>query len=556
MSITITNTTSTIEIYSGSDLIRSMDKDSLVIKKVSDLRISFIQNNGVATLINYDDITAPASADIDALMVILAGYQNASTKPVTIQDSSGNSINAVTNAEGNYHLRVSAIQSIITSTGNSTTDNLTAGSTFEGTAEETYGISAIQTYLFCDQNCTFYVDQGVDGTNWDIIDEITCLANNAITRIIYSVAPYFRIRITNNGSSTTSILRAAAGMTPIITPLPRALTDDQRLKVETTITGRHNTERHAWINPTNEQAVSPVYRMVGTNFDGDTKDTNFWTELVDAGTDGTVTQGGGEIEMKTSATATGWAKYTSVRKSRFVAGSAQLFSGAFNFKTAATADNIRRVGVYTTTDTVNTPVDGFYFELNNATFSVNSRADGGTVSSVASGSFNGEYGVSWTPTADTYYKLSIEWSPMGAFFYVNGKLLHKKQGAHQSHFMTLPITMENIYTSGAVDVNFETVGMYIARQGELHTNPTSTYLTTGTHILKYGAGILTKIIVGDNVSGSVTVYDNTAASGTLLTVLDTAVGSSPLGAMDYNVPFNDGLTIVIVGTNKITVVYE
>ena len=138
--------------------------------------------------------------------------------------------------------------------------------------------------------------------------------------------------------------------------------------------------------------------------------------------------------------------------------------------------------------------------MDNATFSVNSRANAGTVNSVASGSFNGNYGRNWIPTPDTYYSLAIECTPLAAFYYVNGKLLHTLVGAHQSYYMTLPTTMENLNTSGSVDVSFECVGMYIARQGEFKTNPTSKWISgveAGT-ILKYGAGMLHRVVNLDN----------------------------------------------------------
>ena len=81
------------------------------------------------------------------------------------------------------------------------------------------------------------------------------------------------------------------------------------------------------------------------------------------------------------------------------------------------------------------------------------------------GSFNGVLGLTWAPTADKYYKFSIEYTPLSVFFYVNDELLHTKAGAHQSYFMTLPITIENLNTAGSTDISFETIGMYIARQG-------------------------------------------------------------------------------------------
>jgi len=312
---------------------------------------------------------------------------------VKIKDTNNNIVDTHIDADGGYHLGTALIQSIYTSTNNSTTANLASDATFTGSADETFGINGIQLFHASNENCTIYIDQSIDDSFPDattITDSFTCLADTPCSRTFISVAPYYRLRVTNNGSSTTTSLACYTGMTPVINPLPRALTEDDRLKTETTITGRHNGERHAWINPTNEQAISPVYRMVGTNFDGTTKDTNFWTD--GSLLSGSVTQAGGEIDLHTNTTPSASAKYTSVRKGRFVAGSAMLVEGGLNFKTAYTANNIRRFGAYTTTDIVNTPVDGFYFELDNTTFSVNSRANSGSVSSISSSGFNGSLG--------------------------------------------------------------------------------------------------------------------------------------------------------------------
>jgi hypothetical protein len=382
---------------------------------------------------------------------------------------------------------------------------------------------------------------------------------------VQATQSYWRIRVINIGTLTTTYFRVSGVLCPIATPLPSSLSDDARLKSETTITGRQNEERHAWINPTNEQAVSPVYRIVGTNFDGETLDPNFWTD--GSLLDGLITQSGGEIDLHTNgggATAASSAKYTSVRSARFVAGSAMTFEGGFNFKTAYTANNIRRVGAYTTEspDVINTPVDGFYFELNNATFSVNSRADAGTVSSVTSGSFNGVKGLFWTPTADTYYKLTIEYSPLAAFFYVNGELLHKKAGAHQSYYMTLPITIENLNTAGSTDISFETVGMYIARQGELTTNQTSKFIQgISTTVCKYGAGVIKGIVISDVVDDTeIDFYDGITTGGILLWnsgPIKAKTDYAPIPVDLFGLPFSTGLTIEIsVAICNILIIYE
>jgi hypothetical protein len=403
--------------------------------------------------------------------------------------------------------------------------------------------------------------------HWDIsyhFDFVHRVGQKGEGETVQATNAYWRLRVVNEGPVTTTFFRVSGVLCPIATPLPSSLSDDRRLKVEATLSGRTNAERHAWINPTNEQAISPVYRMVGTNFDGSVLDPNFWTD--GSLLDGSVTQAGGEIDLHTDAAAGGTAassaKYTSVRKARFVAGSAMLFEGGVNFKTAYTANNIRRVGAYTTQATINTPVDGFYFELSNAAFSVNSRANSGTVSSVASGSFNGEMGVSWAPTADTYYKFTIEYTPLAAFFYVNGQLLHKKAGAHQSHFMTLPITIECLNTSGTVDISFESVGLYIARQGEMATNQTSKYITgVSTTICKYGAGVVKGIIITGVVDDTVVnFYDGLTTGDTLLWssgAIQAKTDYQPIPIDFFGMPFSDGLTIdIITEACNVLVIYE
>jgi len=151
--------------------------------------------------------------------------------------------------------------------------------------------------------------------------------------------------------------------------------------------------------------------------------------------------------------------------------------------------------------------------------------------------------------------------PTGSLFYVNGQLLHKKSGAHQSYYMTLPITIENINTSGSVDVSFETVGMYIARQGELITNPTSYYHAYGSETgvtLKYGAGTIHTIIFGAAANNAiVTISDSTTAATPILWYYEaTGALSVPVSIDMGGLPFSDGLRLTIANSASCTIVYE
>ena len=470
-------------------------------------------------------------------------------------DDSGNVVGSHVSVDGDYHLGVQMEQNVVADSNNSSTTNLTSTNsyTFTGTGTSTLGVVGLQWSLKTDQNATVYIEESPDGTNWDIsypFDYIAAKGGRGET--VQATQAYWRIRVVLTGTTDTTYFRLAGILCPIATPLPSDLSHDGRLKTESHISGIE--DRHVWVNPTNELAVSPVYRMIGTSFDGSTKDPNFWTD--GSLRDGTVTQSGGEVELDTNTTANGLALYQSVRKARFVAGSAQLFSGAVNWVTAGTADNTRRVGAYTLDVSLDVE-DGFYFQLAGTTFSIG-YARAGTPTLVNSGSFNGNYGSAWTPTADTYYKIAIEFTPMVAFWYINGKLLHKVNAAHMSDTETLPITIENENTGDSTtSVVFDSVGLYIARQGELHTNSTYYHISgnAATHILKYGAGVLHKIIFNNTSGTSITIYDNTSAAAPIMGVITTILGI--IGSQDYDIPFSNGLTLVTVGNNlDATIVYE
>jgi len=78
------------------------------------------------------------------------------------------------------------------------------------------------------------------------------------------------------------------------------------------------------------------------------------------------------------------------------------------------------------------------------------------------------------------------------------------------------------------------------------------YITgNGTTVVKSGAGVLRRIVKSNG--GTVTIYDNTAGSGT---IIHTMSGTNPQGTLFYDVPFTTGLTIVTTSGPDLCVVYE
>lgn len=71
-----------------------------------------------------------------------------------------------------------------------------------------------------------------------------------------------------------------------------------------------------------------------------------------------------------------------------------------------------------------------------------------------------------------------------------------------------------------------------------------------TTTVKTGAGFLARLCVNTSVTGTVTLYDNTAGSGTVLAVLTLAAGGPSVLAL--GLPFATGLTAVVVGAQDLT----
>ena len=75
---------------------------------------------------------------------------------------------------------------------------------------------------------------------------------------------------------------------------------------------------------------------------------------------------------------------------------------------------------------------------------------------------------------------------------------------------------------------------------------------TGSGLVKGGNGTLRRVLVAASSSGTLTVYDNTAASGTVL------VNAFPLTAgqsIQFDLAFQVGCYISLGGTADITAVY-
>lgn len=75
-------------------------------------------------------------------------------------------------------------------------------------------------------------------------------------------------------------------------------------------------------------------------------------------------------------------------------------------------------------------------------------------------------------------------------------------------------------------------------------------LTSGTNVVKETSGFLRRLVINKGFTGTITIYDNTAASGDkIATITDPAVGQN----FNFFCDFNTGLTVVLSTTGDVTV---
>lgn len=83
--------------------------------------------------------------------------------------------------------------------------------------------------------------------------------------------------------------------------------------------------------------------------------------------------------------------------------------------------------------------------------------------------------------------------------------------------------------------------------------------TATTTVVKSGDGVLHAIVVNKAVgSATITIYDNTAASGTKIGTITfpATITGADQQPMVYNAQYTTGLTVVTSGATDLTIVYR
>ena len=116
---------------------------------------------------------------------------------------------------GRNYLETITLQDIEESPGNTSIANIVAGATFPGVSESNLGVASIQIMFFCDRDCTITLEQSINNSNWDFVDSYKTQANVASAETRQGKGSYFRVRVTNNGLSDTTVVRLQTVLVPI-----------------------------------------------------------------------------------------------------------------------------------------------------------------------------------------------------------------------------------------------------------------------------------------------------------------------------------------------------
>jgi hypothetical protein len=468
-------------------------------------------------------------------------------------DSIGKSNKNILDIAGEVTGNVNIKQNVITDILNSSSGSLAASGSFVGTPVSTRGVAGIQVSLYTDQNCTIYVEQSPDGTNWDISDVYsyyTSKPNFGIT--IQAISSYYRVAVKNIGLATTTVFRLQTALCPIVESVPRSLTQDGNMRVA--IEEFRDLLGFETLNtPNGEMRVITPYRLVGSTFSGSILDTIYWT----AGSgSGSIVLGGAQAILTTGSGISGETSLQSYRTARYIGGAPNRARMIIRFPDTGTTNNIRRWGAFSRTD-------GAFFELNGTTPKVVTRKTG-VDTPITSGSFNGELGKSLViPTNLSVQTYEIYWNNSKVYFAISGNLLHtiSASATTWTDTLALPLRFENINTSGSAVVDMNVRNGVIYRLGNALSQPTSYYhsgQTSGSQ-LKIGAGNLHSVIFGA-VSDNAVITLSDSLSTTTPTLFNTTVtttSGNPL-ALDFKgLPFFTGLRLTVSAANaNITLIYE
>jgi len=112
-------------------------------------------------------------------------------------------------------------------------------------------------------------------------------------------------------------------------------------------------------------------------------------------------------------------------------------------------------------------------------------------------------------------------------------------------------TLPTVATGQRVDTQANRFGELAIVSRNLFRN----FNAAGTTVVKSGAGRLHTVVLNRQVNSTVTIYDNTAAAGTVIAIINL-VNNLTATTLIFDVEFSIGLTVVVTNAPNVTVTYQ
>lgn len=310
----------------------------------------------------------------------------------------------------------------------------------------------------------------------------------------------------------------------------------------------YTTNRYIEVETTRNLRVADTKRILGSNLGS--IDTMYYSATSSAA--GTATASAGVLTLSTGSSANGMARLTTISKARSLSGKTNLFRANARFGDTGATGNTREFGIYSDAN------GQFVFRLSGPTFSIVTKKLG-VETVVNNGSFNGNgnsSGVSWSLNTN-FHAFEILYISSSIRFIIDNEPIHTVISVTTSIVSSLvgQLYAQTSNTGGATTNNIlEMTSWSVSVLGGSINNP-QFYNCNGvgeTRTLKGGGGTLQSISIGrlGGLGATLTIYDSTTGSGTIICIFDLtsagALGTNMFGIEGVN--FYNGLTYVTSGS--------
>jgi hypothetical protein len=250
--------------------VQTTPTTNTVLGRLKDLwdKLNDLFTNGTAKVKIWDGTN---TANIDSANALYVSGKSAagiapSSNPLYVAGIDGGGLKRGILTDTTGRVKTAEIQDVRISTSNNSTTNIDTSTPFTGTGESTLEVAGIQINFIASQPCTIQVQQSIDNVtgHWDIIDSYVTAAGVGDSRTFQATASYVRVIVTNTGTATTTYFRLQTVLCPIVETVPRALTQEGRLKVDVGATSSARIPTQLKWEGTNAPPASNVWVLVAS----------------------------------------------------------------------------------------------------------------------------------------------------------------------------------------------------------------------------------------------------------------------------------------------------